>query len=695
MCINSGCFETDAKDMMIDFMNFILRAMQGLFPLLITIFLFAFTTIPPIKAAPLEVISREEIQLAPRQLKRAEELFQEGYFGEASQLYRKLAMTFPRSPEAAKALLRQGEIDFSFQYYSKAAAWFQEVITKFPQSQEADSARLLLLSCYFKLGRFNDAVETGRSLLNYLRDNSQQAAAAEIVGDALRAWQKDKEAVRWYVKSYTLAEEEKYLQLMRKVGTSLDGLDRDQVLELLADYPKGFPSTWLETRMVEIDIENGNLTLAQQQLQALVEKEPFHPLADTWGNMAKEIEKGLQVDLTAIGCVLPLSGRFQVYGERLLRGLEMAVQDAKMLYPRNRDIQLIVKDSASDAEFAVKAIRELALENNVAAIIGPLSQVAAEPAAEEAQKLMVPIITLTQRESVTEIGNYVFRNFLSNEQQTRALAEYAVLGLGFRRFAILYPNDNYGKKLVNLFANEVSRLEAEVQRMEAYDPSQTDFAAQIKKLLGDRYPNPGDRNNLEPYSTIGFEAIFIPDSYRQVGLIAPQLAYHDVSGVRLLGTNLWNSSELIEMAGSYLQGAVFVDGFFSESTRPLTRRFVSRYKEIFDETPGYLEAQAYDTMRLLMEALDQPGVISRSQLRDAIFRIGTFFGVTGTALVGPSGEVYNSPFLITIKNREMEEIQLDFELLQKRRPSLELIRQNGPLHPLAKTSSREWSTIHR
>lgn len=325
----------------------------------------------------------------------------------------------------------------------------------------------------------------------------------------------------------------------------------------------------------------------------------------------------------------------------------------------------------------------------------PLSQVAAEPAAKEAQKLMVPIITLTQRESVTDIGNYVFRNFLSNEQQTRALAEYAVLGLGYRRFPILYPNDNYGKKLVNLFANEVSRLEAKVQRMETYDPSQTDFSTQIKTLLGSRHPNRGGGRNLEPYSTSGFEAIFIPDSYSQVGLIAPQLAYHDVTGVRLLGTKLWNSSKLIEMAGSYLQGAVFVDGFFSESTRPLTRQFVSRYEYIFGDTPGYPEAQAYDTMRLLMEALDQPEVISRSQLFGAILRTGTLFGVTGTPSVGPNGEVYNPPFLITIKNREMEEIQLDFELLRKRRTSLEFVSQNEPLRPPDKTSSREWSAIHR
>jgi ABC-type branched-subunit amino acid transport system substrate-binding protein len=524
--------------------------------------------------------------------------------------------------------------------------------------------------------------------------------AAEVVGDAEAARFNYAKAVKWYVKSYELAGEDKNIFLAAKVDIVLKHLGKEEVVALAAEYPETFPNLQLQTRLVEIDMESGRFGIAQEQLQALIERWHDHPLVDTWKGMTEKVEEWLKVDMTAIGCVLPLSGRYQAYGDRVLRGVVMAAQDFKN---NGGDIQLIIKDSGGDPDLAVAAVRDLVLDSKVAAIIGPLSRVAAEAAAEEAQKLWVPIITLTQKEGVSDIGDYVFRYFVSNEQQTRALVEYAVLGLDYKRFAILYPDESYGTRLMNLFWDELERLGAEVRGIEAYDPSQTDFADQIKKLVGLYYPRPeGEATDLiegekaskispadlkgevpedqeeEEIPIVDFDAIFIPDGYSQVGLIAPQLAYHDVTGVKLLGTNLWNSQKLVEMAAPYLQDAVFVDGFFSGSSLPLTSQFVRSYEQTFGGKPGYPEAQAYDTMRLLIEGLRQPEVTSRPILRDALLGIQSLPGVAGTASVGPDGEVSKPPFLITIYRRRMEEIQVDFEMLrQRRRKYLEYFTRDG------------------
>ena len=115
------------------------------------------------------------------------------------------------------------------------------------------------------------------------------------------------------------------------------------------------------------------------------------------------------------------------------------------------------------------------------------------------------------------------------------------------------------------------------------------------------------------------------------------------------------------------KGAVFVDGFFPESRLPLTRQFVRHYEESYGEKPGYTEAQAYDTIRLLSEALHQPAIASRPQLRDALLGIKTWSGVAGTASVSEEGEVNKQPFLITIKRRRMAELDLDFEDMRQRK----------------------------
>jgi len=92
----------------------------------------------------------------------------------------------------------------------------------------------------------------------------------------------------------------------------------------------------------------------------------------------------------------------------------------------------------------------------------------------------------------------------------------------------------------------------------------------------------------EPEPIIDFQAIFIPDSFEKVGLIAPQLLFHDVAGVLLLGTNLWHSDELIHMARGYVQGAIVPDGFFLNSPSPRVRDFVSSYDEVLGSLPTFL-----------------------------------------------------------------------------------------------------------
>jgi ABC-type branched-subunit amino acid transport system substrate-binding protein/predicted negative regulator of RcsB-dependent stress response len=627
---------------------------------------------------------------AAQQLAWAEEAFQEGKLQEAGRRYEHLTRAFPRSPEATKALLRQGEIHFQAEQYEQGVARFQQVIERSPLSSDANAARMWLLRAYLRLDRLNDAVETGRSLARYLPQERDRAEAAAIVADARRKQGRYGEAVRWYARAYAHAEQEGRASLHEKVRVAAEHLEKESLTALLAEYPDQFPSSELHTRMAEVEMESGDLASARERLRRLVEERPFGPLTETWKSMLDTIREWLRVDMTAIGCLVPLSGRYQDYGDRVLRGLVMAVEDAGAL-AEGRDIRLIVRDSGGTAEEAAAAVRELVVIHRVAAIVGPLRRQAAEAAAAEAEARATPIIAWNQKEGLSQSGDYVFRDFLSNEQQTKALVEYSILGLGYKRFAILYPRDGYGKRLMHLFWDQVERLGGELRGVEVYEPSQTDFAEQIKKLVGLYYPR-GEHEGSERFEEaaaaaaesreveavekeledellpiLDFDAIFIPDTYEKVGLIAPQLAYYDITGVTLLGTNLWHSPRILDMAAPYLEGAVFVDGFLPDSRLPRTRRFVWQHQDSFGEKPGYLEAQAYDTLRLVMEAVRRPGVVSRPQLREALLGIRALPGVTGTASVTSGGEVSRPPFLITIRRRKMREIRVDLDRLRGQR----------------------------
>ena len=156
-----------------------------------------------------------------------------------------------------------------------------------------------------------------------------------------------------------------------------------------------------------------------------------------------------------------------------------------------------------------------------------------------------------------------------------------------------------------------------------------------------------------PEPIIDFDAVFIPDNFQRVAMIAPQLAYHDVLDVQLMGTSLWQSSQLIETAGDYVQDTIFPSGFLESSGEPGVRSFVENYRETFDSSPGILAATGYDTIRFLKEVMAAEGISTRKDLQKALLESQNFLGITGSISFDQQGEVEKEPLLLTVSGRRM------------------------------------------
>ena len=97
--------------------------------------------------------------------------------------------------------------------------------------------------------------------------------------------------------------------------------------------------------------------------------------------------------------VLPLSGPFARFGEASLHGALLAagVFGEEPGAPR---LRVRVRDSAGDPEQAAQALRELAADDEVVAVVGPMRSAACEAAAEVAEELGLPLLALTASEAV-------------------------------------------------------------------------------------------------------------------------------------------------------------------------------------------------------------------------------------------------------------------------------------------------------
>lgn len=359
-----------------------------------------------------------------------------------------------------------------------------------------------------------------------------------------------------------------------------------------------------------------------------------------------------------IGVLLPLSGSYASYGELVKRGLELALQQHNQT---RLPLRLIYQDTEAEQISAAQLVSTLTDDEKVMAIIGPLRTAGAVDAALRAQREMVPLITLAQTEFLPELGNFIFRDTLTPQQQVQALVNYAMAS-NHISFSILYPENRLGRQMSSLFRDRLKEAGGELIDMISYPENTTDFRKQIQALMWQdqtlsETPGPlGEAQELE-YPLPPFHALFIPDYADRISQIAPQLMFYGIKDVTLLGISGWNSPELISRAGRFLKDAVFVDAFFADSKKPEVQRFIELYHRTYNEEPSILEAQAFDIATVVLQAMDDPAIQNRDDLRKKLSELKNFRGITGTTGFDPVGEAIKKLTLLTIRNGRVAELQ--------------------------------------
>ena len=357
-----------------------------------------------------------------------------------------------------------------------------------------------------------------------------------------------------------------------------------------------------------------------------------------------------------LGCILPLTGRFAAYGNRALETIILA---AGLFDPEKKSsLKLLIEDSGSRPEEARAAVVRLDLAGAVA-IIGPLGSEEAQAAATEAQKTKIPLLTLTQKEGITEAGQYVFRNFLSGSQQVKTLVKFAMEELRLKRFAVLYPDDAYSLEILQLFHTEVMRRRGTTVWAEPYKIGQTDFSELVGKLTGSLSNAPlGEGVTLQPPpKTLNFEALFIPSSYQSVKMVVPQLIYNGIQGMRLLGLNGWNSRELLTMENGYMEGAVFTDGFFVESTYPPALDFADKFYAAYGREPDVMEAEVFDTAGMAVKIISENKGGTREKFRGSLQGVIAYPGVTGRTSFSMTRDAEKEAFVLTVKDGKIIQVK--------------------------------------
>ena len=99
------------------------------------------------------------------------------------------------------------------------------------------------------------------------------------------------------------------------------------------------------------------------------------------------------------------------------------------------------------------------------------------------------------------------------------------------------------------------------------------------------------------------------------------------------------------------------DSFFSESDVPKVKIFLKNYTGTFDAKPGFIEAVAYDSANILLQALINPRIRFKSHLKDKLLNLVDFNGVTGSTSFDYKGDAIRDPYILRIKGRSFQALR--------------------------------------
>jgi len=348
-----------------------------------------------------------------------------------------------------------------------------------------------------------------------------------------------------------------------------------------------------------------------------------------------------------IGLLLPLSGKYEAFGKKVQRSVELAFQTSTS--SRARNYELVPVDAGETPESHLAALKKLVEEEKVVAIIGPVLSKSLDALRSKAEFYQTPLISVAQVQGSS--SPQIFSCSVSAHDQVARVAAHAVSQRNFRRFAILAPDNKTGETLARLFWDEVAAHGGEIRGFELYDPDLTDFREPVDKIIGLHYTETRSKEireladkrkelnikkktmrtqqffNLPPI--VDFDAVFIADEAKTSGQIIPTFAYRDAKGIPFIGISSWNSPQLLKRTGELAEGAFFPVAFNTLNPPEPTKRFYDLYWKTYQAYPGELDAIAFDAAAVIIKATEN-APSSREEFTRSLEGLLEVEGATGT-----------------------------------------------------------------
>lgn len=329
-----------------------------------------------------------------------------------------------------------------------------------------------------------------------------------------------------------------------------------------------------------------------------------------------------------IGHVSPLTGDAAIWGTWEREGIDLAIDEINASGGvAGRQFAVLHEDDQGSPNTAVSAIQNLISARGVRIVIGGSlsgTTLAMAPIAERNKVILLS--PSAQSPKISQAGDFVFRIFASSTLEGGHLADLAIRS-GIRSAAILYLNNDYG---VGLRTVITERIQGRIQLVaeEAYGGDTRDFRTHIQKAVRSTTP----------------AGLFLLGYPTDMGTILKQMAELGVR-TRVFAPNSFEGEEIIKIAGPAAEGVVYVYPILPDSQHVTQVRAAFRTR--YGRDMNVYNGMGYDAVKILAAALSDSirtsGATQGDSLRDALYRVRDFAGVTGPITFDQNGDVVDRP----------------------------------------------------
>lgn len=355
-------------------------------------------------------------------------------------------------------------------------------------------------------------------------------------------------------------------------------------------------------------------------------------------------------DAIKVGLNLELTGNIPKVGEHSRVAAEMFAEEINAaggveIGGQQYTIELVTEDNNGTAEGATAVANKLITQDEVQVLVGPNASVAAVPAGEVANNLETPMISPWSTNPNTTLNRpWVFRAPFLDPFQGPVVANFATEQFSADKACVLFDvASDYPKGLADNFRSAWEALHGagSVVAFESFTTGDQDFSAQLTKI-----------------KATDCQVLFTPQYYSEVPLIVEQAQDLAIT-IPIVGSDSWGDPQLLELCGDACDGFFYSTHYVASGATGATKEFIDKFNARHGEIPSDVGALTWDSMQLVVQALQNCGAISgnleedRTCIRDGMAAISDFEGITGTMTFDEQGDPIKCAVIVQIQGGEV------------------------------------------